>query len=258
VPWDSLNDEDRQLQQRIMEIYASMTEHLDLEIGRLLRHLDEQGALDNTLILVINDNGAQGGGSFGGPASYRRDREFDNRIDNIGAGSSWANMGQGWADGVTAPFRDGKSSVYEGGLRVAAFAKWTGATEAASINRQILTMMDVMPTLLELAGASHPAPQFNGRLVLPMRGRSFASLLRGEQSPVHGPGDAIALSSAGKHFMYRGDWKILKMQDSDWELYNLADDPYERTNLADSNPELMHDLLADFQLQAEQSNIRDR
>jgi arylsulfatase A-like enzyme len=258
APWDSLSENEQQLQQRVMEIYAAMTEHLDSEIGRLLRHLEGEGALDNTLILIINDNGAQGGDVFGGPVSYGQGREFDNRLENIGAGSSWANMGQGWADAVTAPFRDGKASVYEGGLRVPAFAYWTGVTRDGSVERQLLTLMDVMPTLLELAGAVHPAPEFDGRQVLPMRGRSFAGLLRGENVSVHGPAEAIALSSAGQHFMYRGDWKILKMRDSDWELYNLAVDPYERHNLAEINPDLMQDMLAEFQLQAARSNIRDR
>ena len=258
APWMSLSDEEQKLQSRIIEIYAAMTEHLDLEVGRLLRHMATVGALDNTLILFINDNGAQGGPVFGGPRSYAEGRTFDNSLDNIGAGNSWANMGQGWAEASTAPFRDGKASVYEGGLRVAAFAHWPGTVRSASINRQFLNNMDVMPTLLELAGLSHPAPEFAGSLVLPMRGRSFAGILRGDDAPVHPPDESIALSSAGRHFMYRGDWKLLKELNSAWELYNLSSDPYERHNLADEEPELLQELLAEFEIQARRSNILDR
>ena len=257
-PWISLSDDDKRLQSRIMEIYASMTEHLDLEVGRLLQHMEAVGALDNTLILFINDNGAQGGPVFGGPRSYAEGKTFDNRPENIGAGNSWANMGQGWAEAATAPFRDGKASVYEGGLRVAAFAHWAGRDLTATINRQRLTNMDVMPTLLELAGLSHPAPEFDGRQVLPMRGRSFAGILRGDDGPVHPLDESIALSSAGRHFMYRGDWKLLKELNSEWELYNMARDPYERNNLADEEPELLQELLAEFEVQARRSNILDR
>jgi arylsulfatase len=257
-PWSSLSDEEKQLQSSVMEIYAAMTEHLDREVGRLLQHMETVGALDNTLILFINDNGAQGGPVFGGPRSYAEGRTFDNRPENIGAGNSWANMGQGWAEAATAPFRDGKASVYEGGLRVAAFASWAGRSQVAGINRQLLTNMDVMPTLLELAGLTHPAPEFAGREVLPMRGRSFAGILRGDDVPVHAPNEAIALSSAGRHFMYRGDWKLLKELNSEWELYNLSDDPYERNNQAAAEPELLQELLAEFEIQARRSNIRDR
>ena len=257
VTWDSLSIEEQNFQSQVMEIYASMVEHLDSEIGRLLEQMDSVGALDNTLILFINDNGAQGGANFGGPASYSRGREFDNRPENIGAGSSWANMGQGWADAVTAPFRDGKASVYEGGLRVAAFAYWAGHQGTAKIDQHRLSSMDVMPTLLELAGISHPAPELDGRPVLPLRGRSFSGVLLGNDEPVHLPDEAIALSSSGQHFMYRGDWKILKPRSSEWELYNITSDPYEKTNLADQESELLQDLLADFQEQARKSNILD-
>jgi arylsulfatase len=163
VPWQALTGDERKLQVRIMQIYAAMSGHLDEEVGRLLRHMDAIGALDNTLILFINDNGAQGGPVFGGPPSYSDGQTFDNRFENIGAGNSWANMGQGWAEAVTAPFRGNKASVYEGGLRVAAFAHWSGRQNNASIDRQLLTNMDVMPTFLELAGLSHPAPEFAGR-----------------------------------------------------------------------------------------------
>jgi len=256
--WDSLSGEEKALNVRVMEIYAAMVAHLDAEIGRLLARLEAVGALENTLILFINDNGAQGGPIFGGPQSYMQGRSFDNRLENIGAGSSWANLGQGWAEASTAPFRGSKSSPYEGGLRVAAFAHWPGVIAADGLNEQFLNNMDVMPTLLELARLSHPAPVFDGREVASMRGNSFAGLLRGDDGPVHEPDEAIALSSAGRHFMYRGDWKLLKELNSDWELYNLTRDPYERNDLAGERPELLQELLAQFELQAELSNILER
>jgi arylsulfatase len=257
-PWSSLAGNDMALQSRLMEIHAAMTEHMDREIGRLLRHMASIGALDNTLILFINDNGAQGGAVFGGPRSYSEGRTFDNRPENIGAGDSWANLGQGWAEAATAPFRGGKASVYEGGLRVAAFARWAGREQAPSIERQLLTNMDVMPTMLELAGLAHPAPVFEGREVLPMRGRSFAGILNGDDVRVHPPDEAIALSSAGRHFMYRGDWKLLKELDTGWELYNIATDPYERHDLAEAEPQKLREMLAEFERHARQANIRDR
>ena len=256
--WHSLTQEEKATNARVMEIYAAMITHLDAEIGRLLDELHDVGALENTLILFINDNGAEGGPVFRPPQTSAAARKIDNRLENLGAGDSWAHIGQGWAEAVNAPFRDTKGSVYEGALRVSAFAHWTGVKHELSIDRQYLNNMDLMPTLLQLAGIDHPAPQFEGRNILPMRGKSFAEVLRGNETVVHDPSEAIALSTAGRHFLYRGDLKLLKELDSNWEIYDLSTDPYERHDLAGIRPELLEDLLADFQVQAAKSNFLDR
>ena len=256
--WQLLSDEDKAINSRLMEIYAAMTTHLDAEVGRLLDKLRDIGALDNTLVMFINDNGALGGPIFRVPANISADKNVDNSLENLGAGNSWARMGQGWAEAANAPFRGGKGSVYEGGVRVAAFVYWGDANHTESINRQYLNNMDVMPTLLELAGMTHPAPRFDNRDVLPMRGKSFAGILRGNNSSVHEPSEVIALSSTGLHFMFRGNLKLLKEVGSDWELYDLAADPYERHNLSGTQPELLQELLAEFEIQAAKSNILDR
>ena len=256
--WQSLSEEDKAINSRVMEIYAAMTTHLDFEVGRLLDKLRDIGKLDNTLIIFINDNGAQGGPIFQVPQSISTGNVVDNSLENLGAGNSWAHLGQGWAEAANAPFRGGKGSVYEGGVRVAAFVYWGEANHAESINRQYLNNMDVMPTFLELAGISHPAPRFDNRDVLPMRGKSFAGILRGNNSTIHEADEAIALSSTGRHFMFRGNLKLLKEVGSDWELYDLATDPYERHDLSGAQPELLQELLAEFEVQAARSNILDR
>lgn len=257
-PWDTLGDDQKALQSRVMEIYAAMAAHLDQEVGRLLAHMQAAGALEHTLILFINDNGAQGGPVFGGPRSYSQGRSFDNRLENLGNGNSWANMGQGWADAANAPFRDGKGSVYEGGIRVAAFASWHGIEGPSSVYSQYLNNMDVMPTLLDLAAIPEPLSHYNGRDVLPVRGKSFASALRGDAAPVHAADETITLSSAGRHFVQRGDWKLAKELNSEWELYDLAADPYERVNLARERPAILEDMVAGFQAHAELNNILER
>jgi arylsulfatase len=210
--------------------------------------------------MFINDNGAQGRQIDNLPGTSRAIAlaNVDNSLENLGAGNSWVAMGQGWAEAVNAPFRDVKGSVYEGAVRVAAFANWGDANHVESINRQYLNNMDLMPTLLELAGLTHPAPRFDNRDILPMRGKSFAGILRGNNSAVHEANEAIALSSSGQHFMYRGNLKLLKELRSDWELYDLAADPYERHDLAGDQPELLQELLAEFEIQAARSNILDR
>ena len=98
--WQSLSEEFNAVNSRVMEIYAAMTTHLDSEVGRLLNKLRDIGALDNTLIMFINDNGAEGGPIFRPPLSKRAAKRVDNSLENLGAGNSWAHMGQGWADAV--------------------------------------------------------------------------------------------------------------------------------------------------------------
>ena len=257
LPWDSLSAEEKALQLKVIEIYAAMISHLDQEIGRLLDYLKSINAFENTLILLINDNGAQGGPIFGGPPSYVKDRSFNNNPENLGKGSSWANMGQGWADAVNAPFRGSKGTVYEGGVRVAAFANWSEIKYPNSIYRHYLNNMDVVPSLLELAGINHPAPLLNGRDILSIRGKSFASVLRGNVSSIHPDDEAIVLSASGKHFMQRGQWKLLKELEGDWELYDLNADPYESRNLAALKPKLLNELLNEFHLNAKINNILD-
>ena len=136
--WQSLSEEEKAINSRVMEIYAAMSTHLDSEVGRLLDKLRDSGALDNTLVMFINDNGAEGGPIFRPPQTDVAARKIDDSLENLGAGNSWAHMGQGWAEAVNAPFRDTKGSVYEGALRVAAFANWAGANHPVSINRQYL------------------------------------------------------------------------------------------------------------------------
>jgi arylsulfatase len=256
--WNSLSDEDRKMQSLIMEIYAAMTAHLDMEVGRLLRSLDDAGKLENTLIFFVNDNGAQGGPVFGGPRSYSEGRRFDNRAENLGQADSWVNMGQGWAEAVSAPFRGSKASVYEGGIRVAAFANWQGIANPGTVYSHYLNNMDVMPTMLELAGIPIPGPTFGDREIAPLRGRSFAAILEGTNTAVHASDETIVLSSAGRHFVQRGRWKLAKELQSDWELYDLSADPYERINLASDRADILQEMLAEFHAAALESNILDR
>ena len=104
---------------------------------------------------------------------------------------------------------------------------------------------------------SSKRPPLNGRDILPIRGKSFASVLRGNVSSIHSDDEAIALSASGKHFMQRGQWKLLKELEGDWELYDLNTDPFESRNLAALKPKLLNELLNEFHLNAKINNILD-
>ncbi|HEY5624820.1 MAG TPA: arylsulfatase [Gammaproteobacteria bacterium] len=241
TPWSELGPGERAEQERRMEIFAAMMGNMDFHIGRLMDYLRETDQLEDTFILFMSDNGASGSFPRNMAAGY------DNSLRNIGDRDSFIDIGRGWAEAAMAPFRDVKGAMAEGGVRAAAFATHGSLANPGSISRAYLTMQDVMPTLLEVAGAEHPGSVYMHRPVLPMRGASFLGHLRGEAGAVHEPDEVIGWELSGQRALVRGDWKLLWMPNQDgetrWELFDLGSDPYERDDLSAARPELLIDLV---------------
>lgn len=255
APWDELTEEDKQYHRRSMELYAAMTAHLDTEFGRLIEYLEQSGQLDNTYIIYHNDNGSQGGDLLN--ARGNQDR-YDNSIENVGKKNSWIHLGQGWSDAQSAPFREDKGSQYEGGIRVAAFIRPPSSSESERISNSLLTVMDVMPTIMDIAGIEEVTTNAEGVPVLPIRGRSFAGLLEDQNYDVH-QGQYIALDEGGESILIEGDWKIIRQpQAENWELYRLDSNPSETQDLAGQYPDILADLAAKFDTHAEEAGILRR
>ena len=253
APWSSLDSAARADQTRRMELYAAMVANLDYHIGRLVAYLRESGELDNTFILFMSDNGASG--SF---PNYMAEG-FDNRLANMGERDSFIDYGLGWAEAATAPYRGVKGSMAEGGVLAAAFAAHGSIADPGAVSREYLTMQDVMPTLLRLAGAEAPVGEYGRRPVLPMRGRSFLAHLQGGETPVHGPDEAIGWELHGQRALVRGDWKLLwapgEGGDIRWELFDLQADPYERNDLSSQHGELTRELVDAWYAYAEEVGV---
>ena len=243
-PWSELSPENRERYTRLMEIYAAMSAHLDESIGQILAYMDANGMLENTWVIYMNDNGPQGGDITARMVRGVSEDYFDNSYANLGSATSWASVGQGWADATNSPFRNTKATQFEGGIRVAAFAWHKDIASPGRIDNQFLTVMDIMPTVLDLAGLDIPTGAFDGREILSIRGKSMVPMLTGER--VHSADEAIALDSAGNHMMVKGDWKIVKPPRRDWLLFNISDDPRESRDLATSMPEQLATLVAEF------------
>ncbi|QIF00012.1 sulfatase-like hydrolase/transferase [Roseimicrobium sp. ORNL1] len=196
---------------------VALIEHLDAGIGRVLDTLERTGVAQNTLVTFTSDNG--------------------------GSLPVGANNG---------PWRDGKTHMYEGGLRVPFGARWPARIKAGSVTPRTALTMDILPTLLEASGASVPKD---------IDGVSFLPTLAGEAQP-DAPRDLYFVRREGGP-MYggktieafqRGDWKLL--QDSPFgplELYNLKTDPYETTNLAEKRKDIVRDLNAGLRKQIQKS-----
>ena len=165
----------------------------------------------------------------------------------MGRYDSWVNYGRGWAEAATAPLRETKGSLAEGGTRVAAFVSHSSIAAPGALDHGYLTFMDVAPTILELTGTEAPDGSFQGRDVIPITGRSFWGRAQGASAPVYGTRDPVASELHGHRALVRGDWKILMAGPSArWELFHLSDDPGETTDLANERPELLADLVSDW------------
>ena len=261
--WNSLSDEQKQIDAREMETYAAMIDNMDYHIGRVLDYLDESNQRDNTIVIFISDNGAQG---FG-PGMARAfpqdwiDENFDNSFDNIGKINSYVYLGPHWARASTAPMRMFKGFSSDGGLKVPAIISYPGKleTRAGTFNNQFTTILDLPATFLDIALAKHPGTSYKGRQVHPYTGVSMLPFLNGESETVHEPDDVVAWELNDSRAVRKGDWKIIlipgRFGTGDWELFNIKNDPAERNDLSEAEPEKRNEMVAEWEKYASANGI---
>ena len=206
--------------------YAAMITALDDQIGRIVAELDKKGLRDNTIILFASDNGGATSGLFAQGAKSNEERKGEEGGIEQNAKAPASN----------APFRGGKGGIHEGGVRVPAIVNWPARLKPHAVDAP-LHMVDVMPTLLALAGAKgSPDHPFDGK-------DSWKTLAEGAPSPNE---DVLIDVEAFRGAIRKGDWKLVKIAllPGKTELFNLASDPGETTNVAEQNPEVVRDLEA--------------
>lgn len=254
--WDQLTDEQKKREARSMEVYAAMVDNMDHHIGRLFDYLKESGQYDNTFILFLSDNGADGNSPLGLPGNdVWMNEAFDNSPANMGRRGSYIDYGAQWAQVGSTPFPYFKGLTTQGGVQVPAIIKHASVKKPGTINREIMHVMDIMPTFLQLAGVEHPAPEFKGRTVEPMQGLSIIPALQGEALPER----AIGWELFGRKGLRKGDLKLTWMTapygTGEWQLFNLANDPTESKDLSASQPEKLAELLKDWDAYAKRNNV---
>ena len=259
-PWDELSDEERRGYARAQELYAAMVENLDFNVGRLVDYLEENGQLENTAIVFTSDHGASTA-AYGivpsAPNAHPAPPDFiDNRFENWGRPNSFVDHGRGFAEAASAPLRGHKGTFSEGGLRAVAFVHYPAAVQGEQVNGTFMSMLDILPTFLDIAGTAHPgAGSYRGREINGILGRSFWPHLTGQSADVHSPGDTVGWSRGAGGALIRGDYKIINtpaaggigMGTASWRLYNIAEDPGEHNDLADELPDLTAELVQDWE-----------
>lgn len=260
--WESLPPDVKRQVARDMEVYAGMLEYLDMSTGRVLDYLKKEGMYDNTLIVFMSDNGANGATATLYPGN--EDGEylsiFDNSIDNRGLKNSYIETGAGWAQASSSPYRYFKSFASEGGIKVPLIVKMPGSMEkAGQWNDGFVHVTDVMPTVLEMAGAEYPS-EYKGNKIQPHIGKSLIPVLKGDSVSVH-TGDGYGWELFEMKAYIKDDWKLLRlpkpMGSGDWELYNLRDDPAEATDLSGQYPELKSELVEAWNAYARRNDVHD-
>ncbi|MBH98682.1 MAG: arylsulfatase [Rhodospirillaceae bacterium] len=259
-PWAELTPTQQTQFARSQEIYASMIENLDFNIGKLVSYLDLTNQLNKTVIIFTSDHGASVAShghraKLPGEGGPQIPSFIDNRFENWGRPNSFVDHGRGFGEAATAPLKGYKGTQNEGGLRAAAFIYYPNELPQGAINNTFITMMDVMPTFLEIANTEHPgATNYKGRQINPIIGRSFWPHLRGDTDVVHLPTDSAGWVQNNRGALIRGNYKIISQANSQlnsetgqWQLYDLESDPGERNNLAQQEPELVSELIDEWE-----------
>lgn len=233
LPWNSLTDEQKKFQATKMSIHAAMIHRMDIEIGRVFDQIKKMGQWENTLVVFLSDNGASA-------EIMVRDDGHDPEL-SPGSAGTYLCLGPGWSTTCNTPFRRHKTWTHEGGTSTPFLMSWPKGIKArGEFRRNVGHVIDVMPTVLELAGADtlKDAP--------PSPGRSLVPTFTKDESVNH---DSIWWFHDGHKAIRVGDWKAVAPIGEPWELYNLANDRDESTDLALSEGGRLKELVAEWERQ---------
>jgi arylsulfatase A-like enzyme len=257
-PWDSLSADEQRLFVRMAEVYAGFVSYTDDQIGRFIDYLEESGQLDNTIIVVVSDNGAS---AEGGPnGSVNENKFFNNvpdsieenltRLDELGSPTTYNHYPSGWAWAFDTPFPYWKRFAgYEGGTADLCMISWpAGVAAHGEFRHQYVHAVDIVPTLYDLLGIEAPGA-IKGYPQTPLEGESFAASLT---DPGAAERETQFYSMLGMRALYHQGWLATTLHppisgwsefDKDqWELYHLAEDRTQLHNLAAEHPDQLERL----------------
>ncbi|MFI6827529.1 arylsulfatase [Kribbella sp. NPDC050241] len=261
-PWDSLSDAEQRLFARMAEVYAGFLSHADHELGRLLDYLDDTGQLDNTIVVLVSDNGASG---EGGPNGSVNENKFFNGVpdtieenlkalDKLGGTETYNHYPTGWAWAFNTPFKMWKRYAnYEGGTADPLIVSWPrGFTATAETRHQYTHAVDIVPTLYECLGLELP-DVVNGYTQTPLEGTSFRYTF--DDATAATQKDTQFYSMLGTRAIWHQGWKAATavpaapeswgdFHQQKWELFDTEADPSECEDLADKHPEKLQQLIA--------------
>ncbi|WP_290867094.1 arylsulfatase [Aquabacterium sp.] len=253
--WNRLSPAQQKQEARRMAIYAAMVDLLDQNVGKVIAQLKASGQYDNTLIVFISDNGAEGANVEGRPSVIPR----DNSLANLGAASSYAGYGPNWAQISALPFSAFKGYSQEGGTTVPAIVRFPSKPAGGQISAVPGHVTDLAPTILQLAGVRYP--ERVGDVPAPaLQGRSLLPLLSGQQD-ARGERFDKGWELFGRKAYRQGDWKIVygvqPFGTGQWQLFNLKNDRAEQQDLAAQHPEKLAELLKGYGAYVQENGVQE-
>lgn len=279
--WDELAADERELGARFMECFAGFLSHTDDQIGRLMSFLRDIGEIDDTLVILVSDNGASAEGGRDGsindvrmtnldPASVS---EMHRRIDEIGGPLTHNNYPWGWTMAGNTPFKRWKREVHEGGVADPCIVSWPSVASgsAGGVRRQFVHAIDVLPTVLELVGVDAPT-EIEGIEQSSIDGTSFAYLLGEEGATAPERHETQHFEMFGSRAIYDKGWKAVAyhpvgpvypdgldpnapFDDDVWELYNVAEDLSETVDLASELPDKVTTMVELWWREARRNDV---
>ena len=258
-PWDSLSDDEKRLYTRMAEVYAGFVDYTDAQIGRLLDYLEESGQLENTIIVVVADNGASG---EGGPTGSVNENKFFNGIpdslednlkliNDLGSEKTYNHYTTGWATAFCTPFKMYKRYAnYEGGTADPCMVAWPKGIKArGEIRHQYIHAIDIVPTLYDCLGIQ-PPENVKGYTQSPIEGESFKATFENADAPT--PRQTQFYSMLGTRGVWFNGWHASSVHPAiagwshfakdRWELFNLDTDRNQLHDLADQHPEILEQM----------------
>jgi arylsulfatase len=285
-PWDSLSPDEKRLYSRMIEVFAGFLTHADHHIGRLFNFLKSIDQFDNTIFVVISDNGAS---SEGGPTGSVNENLFFNNVpesltenlaalDKLGGPETFNHYAWGWTWAGNTPFRRWKRETYRGGISDPLIVHWAKGIETkGEIRTQYAHAIDLVPTVLELLEIEPPTT-IKGVTQSPIEGVSFAHTLDNAEAPtkhltqyfemmghrsIYHDGWRAVSPWPGPSFVEAGQFfgapisaeKLTELDTHNWELYHVTEDFAENHNIAADNRPKLIELIATWYVEAGKYNV---
>ena len=269
--WNDLTNDQKDYAARVLGVHAGGIEQMDKDIGRVIQYLKDTGQYDNTFILFTSDNGSSEPFEialfrYASGVNLTHAKQFvagiNNTLPNLGNPTSDFNYGAWGTYVATSPFSGFKTSLYEGGVRPPAIIKEAesvsppaSTNSSSNLVKSFVYVTDITPTILDLAGVSHPST-YQGHDVHAVMGKSLNPLLNGTMEKIHPDDEAIAGEMFNNTSVRMGDWKATSYgYPPQWKLYNIATDLGENTDLASKHPDLLEKLITAYNKYAQDVGV---
>lgn len=268
IPWDELTEEKKAVYTRFQETYAGFLTHTDEQIGKLLDTLEETEKLDNTLIVLISDNGASSIGGENGSTNQsiayntltESFEDVEKKVDLIGGESTSSDYPAGWAQVSNTPFGKYKNSTYAGGIRTPMIVHWPNEiTAKGEIRDQFVHISDITASVYDALEIT-PPKTLNGVKQMPVTGTSFVETFNDAKAVTKKKTQHFEMS--GNRMIYHEGWKAIAVhtkgqpfEDDVWELYEMEKDFTELNNVADKHPKKVKQLVKLWEKEAKENNV---